>query len=178
MILTDRTIIHAIQVGEVIIEPFNKDKLGPNSYDLTLSKYGKIYATGILDVKKHNKTISFEIGESGMILEPGKFYLFSTNEKAGSHNYVPMLEGKSSLARLGVTIHKTAGVGDVGFVGHWTLEVTVEKFIRIYPDMPVAQILFHTITEIPINPYNKREGSKYNNQSIQPVSSKMHENFD
>lgn len=194
MIHTDTTILKEIENGNIIIEPFNRENLGTNSYDVTLGKTLKVYKDQYsqsfltkmwrkffpkpLDVKNKNpETIEIEIPESGLILKPSEMYLGVTVEYTGTHNAVPILEGKSSLARLALKIHETAGFGDVGFCNHWTLEITVVYPTRIYPNMKIGQLSYHSITEKPLISYNKKASAKYTEVSNKPQASKMGENF-
>ena len=87
--------------------------------------------------KKHNEIDSFEITKEGFVLQPGVLYLGVTEEYTETHNAVPFLEGKSSIGRLGIDIHATAGKGDVGFCNTWTLEISCVHPVRVYPGMPI-----------------------------------------
>ena len=112
-----------------------------------------------------DETEKIIISPEGFLLEPGKLYLGRTKEYTKTENFIPMLEGRSSIGRLGICIHVTAGFGDVGFAGFWTLELFCVQPVRIYPDVQIAQIYYHTITE----PYERYTKGKYqNNQGIQP----------
>ena len=123
MILTDLAILKAMEEGDILVEPYNRDCLGTNSYDVHLSKYLACYIDDVIDAKKHNQVEHFEIADDGIVLQPGKTYLGSTLEYTETRSFVPFLEGKSSVGRLGIDIHATAGKGDVGFCNHWTLEI-------------------------------------------------------
>ena len=150
---------------DIVIEPFNKNQLNPNSYNLKLHNELLIYDEDILDMKKENKTKTIIIPEEGLVLEPGKLYLGRTVEYTETNNYVPMLEGRSSIGRLGIFIHITAGFGDVGFSGYWTLEIFCIKPIIIYPNVEIAQLYYHTID----GDYEEYNSGKYqNNTDIQP----------
>ena len=151
--------------SEIIIEPFNRKQLNPNSYNLRLHNELLVYDEDILDMKKENKTKSIIIPEEGVVLEPGKLYLGRTIEYTETKNYVPMLEGRSSIGRLGLFIHVTAGFGDVGFKGYWTLEIFCVQPIRIYPSVEVCQIYYHGID----GDYEEYSSGKYqSNKGIQP----------
>ena len=153
--LSGAAIREQVNSGRIVIDPWKDGHLGPNSYDLTLMDKLKIYRvpsvpdyhSGInpLDVKSHNPVDEYKISESGTILYPNFFYLGCTNEIAGSDHYIPCIEGKSSLARLGIQFHMTAGFGDVGFKGRWTLEIKVAIPVRIYPNMKICQVYFDTV---------------------------------
>ena len=149
---------------EIIIDPFDESRLNPNSYNLSLHNELLIYANKILDMKQQNQTQKILIPSEGYLLEPGKLYLGRTNEFTKTEKFIPMLEGRSSIGRLGICIHVTAGFGDVGFAGYWTLELFCVQPVKIYPDVQIAQIYYHTITE----PYERYTKGKYqNNQGIQ-----------
>lgn len=150
---------------DIIIEPFNRKQLNPNSYNLRLHNELLVYDEDILDMKKENKTKSITIPEEGLVLEPGKLYLGRTIEYTETKSYVPMLEGRSSIGRLGLFIHVTAGFGDVGFKGYWTLEIFCVQPIRIYPSVEVCQIYYHGID----GEYEEYSSGKYqSNKGIQP----------
>ena len=105
------------------------------------------------------------IPTEGMLLQPGKLYLGRTLEFTATENLVPMLEGRSSVGRLGRFIHVTAGFGDVGFRGFWTLEILCVQPVRIYPGVEICQIFYHTLE----GKYENYKSGKYqNNQGIQP----------
>ena len=98
-------------------------------------------------------------------MQPNQLYLARTVERTETHNHVPMLEGRSSIGRLGLFVHVTAGFGDVGFRGYWTLEMFAVQPVRIYPNVPICQIVYHTL-EGEVTEY---ESDKYqNNHDIQP----------
>lgn len=150
---------------EIEITPFNQSQLNPNSYNLRLHNELLVYENKILDMKKSNTVKSITIPESGYILEPGKLYLGRTAEYTKTNCYIPMLEGRSSVGRLGLFIHVTAGFGDVGFAGYWTLEIFCVQPIKIYPNVEICQIYYHTIK----GDYEKYTSGKYqNNTEIQP----------
>jgi dCTP deaminase len=172
MILSGREIKRAVDAGEIVITPFDEKKINPNSVNLTLSDEMQYYKDDSLDMKKLNETVSIKIPESGLLLEPNKLYLGRTNEFTSTDFYVPMLEGRSSTGRLGLFIHVTAGFGDVGFRGFWTLEMFCIEPIKIYPNVDICQIYYHTIK----GDYDLYRSGKYqNNTGIQP--SLMYKDF-
>ncbi len=177
MILSDKQILVEIESKSIVIEPFHLDNLGTNSYDVHLGKYLSIYEDDILDAKSHNKIKPFEIPSEGYILLPSKLYLGVTEEYTETHKHVPFLEGKSSVGRLGIDIHATAGKGDAGFCNTWTLEISVKQPVRVYAGMPIGQIIYFEIKGEIINPYNKKKSAKYNERTILPVESMMFKNF-
>ena len=130
---------------EIIIEPFDQSRVNPNSYNLTLHNELLVYENHELDMKKLNPTKRITIPEEGLVLEPNRLYLGRTNEFTKTEGFVPMLEGRSSTGRLGLFIHVTAGFGDVGFAGYWTLEIFCIQPIRIYPNAEICQIYYHSI---------------------------------
>ena len=155
-----------MEEGNIVITPFKRENLGTNSYDITLNPNMLVYRNPLtsLDTKKPNETRKLVIPEDGLELKPGKIYIASSNEYTETHAAVPKIEGKSSLGRLGLFIHVTAGYGDVGFKGQWTLELVCVQPIRIYRDMKIAQISYHSISEMPLVAYHEKEGAKYSNQ--------------
>mgnify|MGYP005768057427 len=122
MILSGREI--ARHMGkEIVIEPYDPKRLNPNSYNLSLHPDLLVYENKQLDMKIANPVQKLTIPEEGLVLEPDRLYLGRTNEFTKTDRFVPMLEGRSSVGRLGLFIHVTAGFGDVGFAGYWTLEI-------------------------------------------------------
>ena len=176
MILTDKTIIDEIAYGNIVIEPLIEANIGTNSVDLTLSNTLLMYTDHVLDTRKKNAYAPMIIPEEGMILQPNILYLASTVEYTETLRHVPLLHGKSSLARLGLYIHVCAGFGDVGFRGHWTLELAVIQPVKIYPGMKIAQICYHDISEMPYTDYANKEDAKYKDQGKDPVASKNYLN--
>jgi dCTP deaminase len=177
MILSDSAILQAIEDNSIGIEPFDIKCLGSNSYDLHLSKHIAWYDDHVLDAKKDNPITHMVMDEEGQTLYPNQLYLASTVESTYAKDTVPMIEGKSSIARLGIQIHLTAGFGDVGFLGHWTLEISVIEEVIVYPNMPIAQIYFQGVKGIVNKPYHKKKDAKYSEQGALPVGSKMYKNF-
>ena len=176
MILSDCAILEAIEVGDIVIDPFDRSCLGTNSYDVHLGKYLACYLDDVLDARRHNKVERLEIEDSGIVLHPGQTYLGVTEEYTETRRYVPFLEGKSSVGRLGIDIHATAGKGDVGFCNHWTLEISVAQPVRIYAGMPIGQLIyFHVDGEVEVD-YASKASAKYNKRTPYPVESMMWKN--
>ncbi|MFT3933455.1 MAG: dCTP deaminase [Chitinophagaceae bacterium] len=176
MILSDTRILEEIDKGTIKIEPYLRACLGSNSYDVHLGKWLAKYKDEILDAKKHNQIEYFEIPDDGFILQPQVFYLGVTHEYTETHAHVPFLEGKSSTGRLGIDIHATAGKGDVGFCGNWTLEISVKQPVRIYKYMPIGQLIYFPVEgEIEVA-YNKKKDAKYSGQPNKPIESMMWKN--
>lgn len=176
MILSDKKILASIENGEIVIEPFDISNLGTNSYDVHLGKYLAMYKDRVLDAKKHNEIEHIEIGPEGFVLQPGTLYLGVTEEYTETHNAVPFLEGKSSVGRLGIDIHATAGKGDVGFCNTWTLEISCVQPVRIYAGMPVGQLIYFAVDGDIENYYNQKKNAKYNERTVRPVESMMWKN--
>lgn len=150
---------------DIFIEPYDPSQLNPNSYNLRLHNELLVYSSFPLDMKKLPETEKMIIPEEGLLLEPGKLYLGRTLEYTRTEGVVPMLEGRSSIGRLGLYIHVTAGFGDVGFAGYWTLEMHCIHPIRIYPGVQICQIFYH---EIEGEYINYKSGKYQNNEGIQP----------
>lgn len=141
--LTGNEIIIQQQSGGLRIEPFDPDCVGANSYDVHLAPELMVYTETILDAKHPNRTERLTIPEDGLVLWPHRLYLGRTVEYTETDRFVPMYEGRSSLGRLGVFSHVTAGFGDIGFKGNWTLEIMVIHPIRVYPGMRIGQLFYH-----------------------------------
>jgi len=176
MILTDSKILEAMASGEIVIEPFRKENLGTNSYDVHLGRWLATYRDPVLDARKHNPIELFEIPEEGFVLLPGVLYLGVTEEYTETHSTVPFLEGKSSVGRLGIDIHATAGKGDVGFCNTWTLEISCTMPVRIYRGMPIGQLIYFQVDGDIENYYNRKHSAKYNVRTDKPVESMMWKN--
>jgi len=176
MILTDKTIIDEIAARNIVIEPLIEANIGTNSVDLTLSNTLLMYTDRVLDTRKKNAYAPMIIPDEGMILQPNILYLASTVEYTETLRHVPIIQGKSSLGRLGLFVHVTAGFGDVNFRGHWTLELVAVQPIKIYPGMKIAQICYHDISEMPYTDYASKTDAKYSNQGKEPVASKNYLN--
>ena len=176
MILGDRKILKAYNKKDLIIEPFDERRLGGNSYDVRLAKTLAVYLDDVLDAKKPPNISYFDISEQGFMLVPGQLYLGATLEYVESSKYLPYVDGKSSTGRLGIHIHVTAGRGDVGFKGHFTLEIEVVKPVIVYPEMPIGQLTFHKTTKVD-RLYSKKKSAKYNNHEPRPMPSQMWRNF-
>ena len=184
MILGDSDIIQHGKGG--MISPFTINQVNPNSYDLRIGDELKTYITyqghiQELDCKKDNLTTSITIPEEGIVLHPGKVYLANTIEvidlKTWGNLYIcGTLMGKSSLGRLGLDVHISAGFIDTGFRGQIVLELRVEQPLRIYPNMLIAQLKFEMSTPVLVS-YGDQEKSKYQNQ-MGIVASRMYQNFE
>jgi dCTP deaminase len=153
------------QLGsQIIIDPFDEANINPNSYNLSLHNELITYEEVVLDMKRENRTRRHTIPPEGLVLSPDQLYLARTVERTETHGLVPMIEGRSSVGRLGLFVHVTAGFGDAGFCGHWTLEMFAVQPVRVYPGVAICQIFYHEISG-DVTEYC----SKYqNNHDIQP----------
>ncbi len=176
MILSDTKILEGIADGSIVIEPFDRKCLGTNSYDVHLGRTLALYKGQILDAKKHNEIEYLEIPDEGLVLHPNVLYLGVTEEYTETHASVPFLEGKSSVGRLGIDIHATAGKGDVGFCNTWTLEISCTQPVRIYAGMPIGQLIYFKVDGDIENFYNKKQNAKYIERTTRPVESMMWKN--
>jgi dCTP deaminase len=151
--------------SNILIDPFDESRLNPNSYNLTLHDELLTYEEVVLDMAEPNRTRRQKIPPQGLVLTPNQLYLGRTVERTETHNFVPMIEGRSSIGRLGLFVHVTAGFGDVGFCGYWTLEMFAVQPIRIYPGVPICQIFYHQI----VGEIVEYHSDKYqHNRDIQP----------
>jgi dCTP deaminase len=150
---------------ELVIDPYDPRRLNPNSYNLRLAGELLVYEERVLDMKRENKARRLQIPPEGLLLQPGTLYLGRTVEYTRTDGFVPMLEGRSSIGRLGLFVHVTAGFGDVGFAGYWTLEIFCVQPVRIYAGVEICQIYYHELQ----GEYDAYHSGKYqNNQGIQP----------
>ena len=150
---------------DIVIAPFDESQLNPNSYNLTLHNELMTYEEVVLDMRKANRVRRITIPPEGYVLNQNELYLGRTVERTETHNLVPMIEGRSSVGRLGLFVHVTAGFGDVGFCGYWTLEMFAVQAVRIYPGVPICQIFYHEIT----GEITEYQSDKYqHNHDIQP----------
>lgn len=151
--------------SDIVIDPFDATHLNPNSYNLTLHDEIMTYEEVVLDMRKPNRVRRMRIPEEGLVLSPNQLYLGRTVERTETHNLVPMIEGRSSVGRLGLFVHVTAGFGDVGFCGYWTLEMFAAQPVRIFAHVPICQIFYHQI----LGRIDEYRSDKYqNNRDIQP----------
>jgi len=187
VILSDRSLREHIAAGRIIIDPFDDRAVQPSSIDVRISNLFRVfrnYTAKVIDVKHDmtGLTEPFELDDDGVfMLHPGEFVLGSTLERIGvPDDLVGRIEGKSSLGRLGLIIHSTAGFIDAGFDGHITLELTniATLPITLYPGMKIGQVSFMQMTTPADNPYGSgARGSKYQGQHG-PTPSRYFENFE
>lgn len=166
MILTSESIKENMKKGNIIIDDFDESRLNPNSYNLRITDKIYTYKSRLLNLKniKDAELEEFKITDSGFVLEPDTLYLGSTLEYTETHNLVPQLDGRSSIGRSGLFVHVTAGFGDIGFCGHWTLEFHAIQPIVIYPFAELCQISYHEISGVVGKTYN---GNYQNNKGVQ-----------
>jgi dCTP deaminase len=186
VILSDRDIRAALKEGRIVIEPLDESTIQPSSVDLHVDRYFRVFrndTTPYIDPKEPQEDLTelVEVKDDGaFILHPGEFVLGSTLERVAlPDDLVARLEGKSSLGRLGLLIHSTAGFVDAGWDGHLTLELSnvANLPIAIYPGMKIGQISFIRMTTTAEHPYGSREaGSKYKGQRG-PTPSRYYLNF-
>jgi len=151
--------------SQIFIDPYDDSQLNPNSYNLRLHDELLVYDNHELDMRRPNPAHRESIPDEGFVIQPGRLYLGRTLEHTRTEGLVPMLEGRSSVGRLGLFVHVTAGFGDVGFSGFWTLEISAIQPVRIYAGVPICQIFYHHIS----GEYVSYKSGKYqNNTGIQP----------
>ena len=153
--LTGEHIKKEVNKGNIRISHFDEKRLNPNSYNVRLHPDMYVYTEFPLRMDKLNKYESIRIGGNGYLLEPGKLYIGRTVEETATKKYIPMIDGRSSGGRLGISVHVCAGFGDIGFDGTWTLEITVVHPLIILPYSEIAQVSFYT-------PYGKIGDRLYN----------------
>lgn len=158
--LSGEEIIAAVEKGDIVISPFNKDNVNPNSYNLTLGDELVVYTEDVLDAKKENKTKTIKIPEEGYVLSPGNFYLAKTREYTENEVYVPEISGRSSVGRIGLNIHISSGFGNIGYKGAWTLQISCVIPTKVYKGMQIGQIYFFPVVG---ETYIRYKG-KYNNK--------------
>jgi dCTP deaminase len=142
MILSGKKIIQEVRAGRIIIDPFDEECVNPNSYNFTLSDTFLVYDTEVIDTRSKNSTKIVKMKDHQLILEPWKLYLASTRETMGSDYYAPTFAARSSVARLGMFINLSAPLGDIGFIGEWTLQLFAMHPIRVYEGMKIGQMMF------------------------------------
>ena len=172
-ILSGNRILKEIENGKISIDPFDKKRMNPNSYNVRLADEIVSYVNDTLDMKQNHPCFHEKIPANGYLLIPERVYLARTMERCRTDDFVPMIEGRSSVGRLGLFVHATAGFGDNGFEGYWTLELSCVQPIYIYAGIEIAQIYFHTIADVaederdPDIPIKYTNGKYQNNHSIQ-----------
>lgn len=172
MIYSDQNILSAIEAGEIEIDPLKKGAIDVNSVDLHLSSHYATYGHHLLDAGVENHLMRFAMVTGKLRLVPNELYLFTTEERIKTKRAVPYIDGKSSVARLGINITCTSSFGNIGFDGHFVLEVFVLRPVMVYAGMPIAKLLFFEPMSAPQGKYE----SDYQKQGILPVGSLLHKN--
>lgn len=142
MILTGNQIVEEVGLGRITIDPFDASCVNPNSYNFTLSDTFKVYSDPIIDARSDNKVDIIRMTNGRLVLEPNRLYLAATRERLGSTHFAPTYSARSSVARLGMFINLSASLGDIGFVGHWTLQLFCLHPICVYESMRIGQMMF------------------------------------
>ncbi len=142
MILTGPEIRRQVEASRIHISPFDPARLSPNSYDFLLGDEICWYEDDVLDCRRENTVVYEDLRPEGMLLRPGRIYLANTAEKMGSEHYVPIIRARSSIARLGLFIHVTADLIDIGSINRWTLQLHAVQPVRVYPGMRIGQVTF------------------------------------
>jgi dCTP deaminase len=161
MILTAEQIEKEVHAGGITICPFSKVQLSPNSYDFRLGSRCRTYVGDVLDSARENKSFEVEIPGTGLVLEPSKIYLINSEETIGSRLFVPVIRGRSSVGRLGIFIHITADLIDLGSVNQFTLQLHVVQPVVVYPGMLIGQVTFW----VPLGDLASYEGKYAGSQS-------------
>lgn len=175
MILSDTEILLARKRGEIVIDPWREECLGGNSYDVHLGPVLMVHLPDqehgyeLLDAGKDNPVSEIKIPDDGLVLHPGTLYLAATEEYTETHRHVPYLDGKSSVGRLGIAIHATAGRGDVGFCNHWTMEIFVVQPVKVYAGMPIGQITYHVVMGTVDRSYAQKATTTYGKLPRSPL---------
>ena len=160
------------EINKGIYVDHAEDNIGENYIFVTLGDTLKVYDTPVLDTKNPNEFKTIDIPEDGLLLEPNKLYLGRTNEYTKTYGYVPLLSGLSELATLGVEIHITAGFGDNGFEGTWTLEIIAANPTIVYPNMPIGRIYYYPL----IGDASIEYHGKYLGQ-VEPTESRLSDEY-
>jgi dCTP deaminase len=197
-ILSGNEIHNEIRSGKISISPYDPEHLNPASYDLTLGNKLSVYkdvtvcdfggkipgerlyprsvgSHHFLDSSKPCEVSSYEFGETGFLLKPGIGYLMHTNEVVSTDHYVPIIDGKSSVGRLFIQIHATAGLGDPGFSGQYTLEVIVTFPVKVFPNMRIGQVRFYDVRGEITN--YKTTGHYVGGAAMGPIPSQLYKSF-
>lgn len=182
-ILSGPRIVEEVKAGCILVEPFDPELVNPASVDLRLGSKVALYTDAVHDVKRESSFIVGDIPQDqgagdGLELEPGRLYLMHTFERVYTKHFVPVLDGKSSIGRLGIQVHMTAGYGDPGFDGQYTLEVTSVYRVRVYAGMRFCQMRFHELAEAHNGWRQLYDGNYSGGYSRGPVPSRVHRQFE
>ncbi|MFJ8085511.1 dCTP deaminase domain-containing protein [Streptomyces sp. NPDC096205] len=163
MILTREAIATAVERGDIVIEPYNAERISPNAYDWHLGDRIRVCEGDELDAAAATRVTEHVIPPEGMVLRPGQLYLGVTHERTHSERYAQMINGDRSLGALGIWVHVSAPLGHVGHAIRWTLEIRVARPVRVYPLMPFGKIVF-LVAKGAMSSY-QRLGRKYTRTS-------------
>ena len=170
MILTGSQILAELG-NRIEIQPFNINQLNSNSYNLKLHDELLVYKEKTLDMKIPNPFDRIHIPETGLLIMPGRLYLGRTAERTETRGLVPMIEGRSSIGRLGISVHETAGFGDIGFCGYWTFEISCIQPVIIYPNVEICQIYYHEVKDDHHRVVGTYDGTTYDTSKILDIYS-------
>lgn len=143
--LSGEEILKEVENGNIKIAPFDKENINPNSYNFTLADELVVHTEDILDCKKDNPTKTIKIPKEGYTLVPGILYLAKTNEYTETDKYICQISGRSSIGRIGLTVHLSGGCSKLGFKNQWTLAITCVVPTKIYPNMEIGQLYFFPV---------------------------------
>lgn len=142
MILTGDEIRKRVSMGDIVIDPYLPDNINPNSYNFRLHHELLVYRDEVIDPTRPPATETIGIPSEGLVLDPLKLYLASTVERMGSEHFVPTYAARSSVARLGMFINLSAPLGDIGFIGRWTIQLYCLHHVRVFAGMNIGQMMF------------------------------------
>lgn len=142
MILSGHQIMLEQRAGRIVIDPFDEAAVNPNSYNFTLSDRLVVYSGELLDASLENPTEELRIPDGGQLLKANRLYLAATREVMGSEHYAPTFAARSSVARLGLFINLSASLGDIGFIGQWTLQLYPTHDVIVYEGMHIGQMMW------------------------------------
>jgi dCTP deaminase len=171
MILSGSKIIEMVENNKIVIDPFNLEQVNPNSYNFRLGNTLRVYDDKTIDPKKENPTRTIEIPPSGYVMEPSVLYLGHTQEVMGSNYFVPIIRGRSSIGRLGIFVHITADLIDIGSINQWTLQMHCVQPVKIYPGILIGQVTYWKIEGEIVLYDGKYKGSRG------PTASQIHLDF-
>jgi dCTP deaminase len=166
MILTGKEIARQRELGDIVLDPFDPERINPNSYNFALGSTLKMYVDAELDVRRENRAVTVEIPADGYVLQPDRIYLGHTEEVIGSTAFVPIIRARSGIARLGLFVHVTADLIDIGSVNQLTLQLHAVQPVRVYPGLVIGQVTFWSVLG-DIDPYQGRyQGSRGPQESL------------
>jgi dCTP deaminase len=153
MILTGAEIVEQRRLGRIRIDPFHPEQISPNSYDFRLGDTVKMYESEVLDFKRENPKVKIVIPDAGLVLRTDKIYLAPTEELIGSDHFAAIIHARSSVARMGLFVHVTADLIDIGSYDCWILQLHAVQPVRIFRGMRIGQVTFWSVLGEP----NKRK---------------------